>query len=277
MTDDLSITPTFGDDKHEGNWWGEFNVPPNQQGRWQLGALTAWVQHLSQEWRVAWRIAEDGAEQNAQASVPQPLSPLAEELSMRRFCFSHQCNNVRIAPALPDRAVVTKPDKPLYVFSGEQTTLYLSFPLSLCIEVGDPPRQLQELPSFRLSDTWFGPNTREGELCYASRTLGRLHLGDLARRSNRVVTAVVIRNKAADSLYIERLNVNLPMLSLYRDAGGMLWTNALTLARLEGQTLASLEVERRPPPEAKGAQFVSGPRHADQRNLLVRAFSSFLS
>ena len=273
----ISYTLPPDDTKQDAVWWGEFVVPPNQQGRWQLGALTAWVQHLSNEWRVAWRLGEDNADHAAQVLAPGRLEPLAEELNLRRFCFAHQCNNVHTAPALPDRPVVTKPDKPLYVFPGEQATLYLSFPLWLRIEIGDPPRLLQELPSFRLSDTWFGPNTREGELCYASRTLGRLHLSELARRAHRAVTAVIIRNRAADSLYVERLNVNLPMLSLYRDTGGMLWTNALTLERLEGQGMASLEIERRPPPEAKGAAFVSGPRQTDQRNLLVRAFSSFLS
>jgi hypothetical protein len=262
---------------HRAAWWGQYTVPGQRQGKWQLGPLTIWLQHLEHEWRLATRTRPEAYEKVVRYDGPSPIEHLPNEEVPQRFCFAHMCDSMRLVPALPDRAVVTKPDQPLYVYPGEQVTLYLSFPLWLRVEVGEPSRLLREVPLYRLSDTWFGPNTREGELCYASRTAGTLNLSDLVRRSYRASTAVVVRNRGSDPLYVERLNVNLPFLSLYADADNMLWTNALVLERTEGAGLANLQIERRPPSEAKGGQFVVGPRQVEHRSALVRAFSSMLN
>ena len=96
------------------------------------------------------------------ASMPGQLESLANTLKSQHFSFSHQCNNTCATLALLDQQVVTKPDRPLYVFPSEQATLYLSFLSRLRINTSNPSRLLQELPSFRLSGTWFSPNTREG-------------------------------------------------------------------------------------------------------------------
>jgi hypothetical protein len=208
---------------------------------------------------------------------PSAIEPLSVDVTPLRYCFSHMCDSVRLIPALPDRPVVTKPDTPLYVYPGEQVTLYLSFPLWLRVEVGEPSRLLKEIPLYRLSDTWFGPNTREGEICYASHTAGTVNLHDLVRRSYRASTAIVVRNRSHAPLYIERLNVNLPYLSLYADVDNMLWTNALVLEHQGGDGLSNLQIERRAPSEAKGGQFIIGPRQVEHRSALVRAFSSMLS
>lgn len=258
-------------------WWGQYTVPTQKQGKWQLGPLTVWLQHLAHEWRLATRTRPEAYEKIVRYEGPRALEQLSQEITPARFCFSHMCDSVRLIPALPDRAVVTKPDTPLYVYPGEQVTLYLSFPLWLRVEVGEPSRLLKEVPLYRLSDTWFGPNTREGELCYASRTAGTVNLSDLVRRSYRASTAVVVRNRSNAPLYVERLNVNLPFLSLYADVDNMLWTNALVLEHNAGGDLATLQVEKRAPSEAKGGQFIVGPRQVDHRNALVRAFSSMLS
>lgn len=187
------------------------------------------------------------------------------------------CDNVRLSAALPDRSVITKPEQPLYVFPNEQITLYLSFPLWVRVEVGDPPRALQEVPVFRLSDTWFGDNTREGELCYASRSFGRLDVDKINRRAYRALSAVVVRNRGSDPLFLERINTPCPLLSLYEDNVGQLWTNTQIFERTEGQTLASLEIDKRAPSAAKGAKLVAGPRQVEHRSALVRAFSSIIA
>lgn len=259
-------------------WWGKYAVPAQKQAKWQLGPLTIWLQHLAHEWRLATKSRSDAYEKIVRHDGPSAIETLAADVVPARYCFSHMCDSVRLIPALPDRPVVTKPDTPLYVYPGEEVTLYLSFPLWLRVEVGEPSRLLREVPLYRLSDTWFGPNTREGEICYASHTAGTVNLADLVRRSYRAATAIVVRNRATTPLYIERLNVNLPFLSLYADSDNMLWTNALVLEHgAGGDGLANLQIERRAPSEAKNGQFIVGPRQVEHRSALVRAFSSILS
>lgn len=259
-------------------WWGKYLVPAQKQAKWQLGPLSIWLQHLAHEWRLATKSRSEAYEKVVRHEGPSSIETLAADVVPERYCFSHMCDSVRLIPALPDRPVVTKPDTPLYVYPGEEVTLYLSFPLWLRVEVGEPSRLLREVPSYRLSDTWFGPNTREGEICYASHTAGTVNLADLVRRSYRAATAIVVRNRAATPLYIERLNVNLPFLSLYADSDNMLWTNALVLEHGAGDDgLANLQIDRRAPSEAKNAQFIVGPRQVEHRSALVRAFSSMMA
>jgi len=50
-------------------------------------------------------------------------------------------------------------EQPLGVPPGEQASVYVSSPLWVRIETGKPAKLLCELPTFRPSDTWFGPNT----------------------------------------------------------------------------------------------------------------------
>jgi len=257
-------------------WWGAYDLPENQQGCWRLGPLTLWIQHLSSEWRVAY-LQGDENDATLSMDIGKPMDEVEDIPDTRSYCFSQAMGSIRLHPALPDRSVVAKPAKPLYVFPGEQVTLYMIFPIWVRIEVGESARLLQQIACYRLSDTWFGPNTREGDLCYASRTFGRLHLEEVPTRAHRVITAVTIRNRATDALLLERLNVPLPSLTLFCDSSDMLWTNALLLERLEGQGMANLEIQRRPVPQVGDVKLLTGPRQVEHRNLLVRAFSSFLT
>ena len=52
--------------------------------------------------------------------------------------------------------------------------LFVGSPVWIQIAFGEPPRHALEVPSHRPSDTWAGPNTREGIACYASRTAAQV-------------------------------------------------------------------------------------------------------
>jgi hypothetical protein len=82
---------------------------------------------------------------------------------------------------------------PLYVPPAEIATIFVRSPLWLRIEVGDALIALQEVPMLRPSDTWFGPTTMEGELCYASQTYARLNLEKLPIGPHHAGTQVTIQ------------------------------------------------------------------------------------
>lgn len=66
----------------------------------------------------------------------------------------------------------------------------------------------------RPSDTWFGPTTSEGEPCYASKTVCRLRVEDVPLRPHRCLTKVTLRNRADDSLSLDRLKLPVNALAL---------------------------------------------------------------
>lgn len=277
------------------SWWGELQLAPGDTRRWRIGPLTLWLTRLAHELQVAHASDDDPLEGQLEAAVPCAPEEVPDDASRMRFAFSGRGGRLRLQPLLAERAVVVHPESPLLLPPGENATLFVSSPVWLALQFGAPPRTLLELPSLRPSDTWFGPDTRVGELCYAMKTAGRLSLDELPLRPHRAITPVRIRNRAPDALLLERLKVPLPYLSLYR-RGGRLWTNHLTLVREQDGDLAALQLGRGAPeeagtlapekspeprpetgpaagPEADRAERLAPPREAAGSSMVLRAFS----
>src|SRR5690625_5517561 len=72
-----------------------------------------------------------------------------------------------------------------------------------------------EIPTKILSDTWFGPNTQMGTLCYASKTYTRSSRQEVTPRPHRAVTPVTVRNQSEELLSIDKLSIPVPHLALY--------------------------------------------------------------
>ena len=124
-------------------------------------------------------------------------------------------------------------------------------------------------------DTWFGPSTSQGELCYAIRTKARVHLENLPVLAHRVVTAVQLENRTRESFPLERLSLPVPNLSLYADADARLWTQSVSV-KLGAGKLAEVDLDPRPPAAAREPELVAGPRTQAQKNVLVRAVNALL-
>jgi len=151
-------------------WWGRRRVPVGSSGRWRIGPLTLWIQRLDGEWRIAHDSSGDPQDVSLQEELPADAGDLLLMDGVTRYVVAGKSEEIVLSAALADRAVVTSSEKPLGVPPGEQVSVYVSSPLWVRIETGRPAKLLCELPTFRPSDTWFGPNTIDGELCYASRT-----------------------------------------------------------------------------------------------------------
>ena len=169
--------------------------------------------------------------------------------------------------------MVSRPLKPVHIPPGQEITFFVSSPLWLRLELPEGNSLLEEFPIRRPSDTWFGPSTQVGELCYASETNCLLSLDELPARPHRAFTPVVISNKGDDMMLLERLNLPVPYLSLY-EADGRLWTQTVNMSREQELGLATVDMATGPPPQAKGAQPLRGPRRALEKNVLTWALSA---
>jgi hypothetical protein len=273
-------------------WWGDFSIDDGATGRWDVGPLTLWLSRLEHEWRISYRHHGDPLHTAASVTIPIPLE---EQTSLRRneqtslyndsalkmhstrFAFKRTEASIVVRPGLADRAVVVRPETPLYVPAGENVTLYVTTGLWLQIKTGDFKRELFEVPSFRASDTWFGTSTREGELCYASRTLGRLKLADLPLRYSRAVTPILVRNRGKDPLLVERIQLPVQYLALYRASNDILWTQPVKMTRQEHEDRIDVAMDPGAPPEAPQAILTQEPREHTEPNLIGRTFAAFNS
>jgi hypothetical protein len=167
--------------------------------------------------------------------------------------------------------VITKPEHPISILPRQKLTIYVGTPLWVRLLADEP---LGELPLQPPKLTWWGTNTREGELCYASRTQGRLRVEDAALYPHRVLTAVLVDNDSDQPLSFDRLNIPVRRLGVFAARNGRLWTEAVTLERAAGEELAVLKIGDEAPDVAKDAELVSEPRDADREHSLFRAFGS---
>ena len=277
VPDAVDITP----------WWGTYDVTEGTGGQWEVGPSTVWLYRSTHDWRVIHRPSTDATTTDPMAhrssvQLPVPADEMDavmsgddSSLQTNRYSFHRTEPTVTLAPALADRPVVSRPEHPLFVPPGESVTLYLSSALWIRVTLSESDRLLQEMPSHRMSDSWFGPSTREGTLCYATRTAGRLQLDKLPLRLHRAVTPLHVRNRADDPLALERVQLPAPHLSLYRAPADTLWTNAVSMRHTTAGEGASVTIDEGPPAAVPEAERVQPPREMDRRGLFTSTFSAF--
>jgi hypothetical protein len=252
-------------------WWTSWDVADGHRLSCVIGPLCLDLHRGGDEWRLGWCYDDDMDLSSRLMMAVQ--SGMSEHDVMERYVYARESGSIRLRPMLMDRAVVIRPREPVFLPSGQEVTLYLSTPLCLRIEVGDPALQLREIPMVQLSDTWFGPSTREGELCYSGRTHARHSLDEVPPRPHRAVTPVRIQNHATSVLPLQKLSLPVPALSVFGAADGGLWTQGVSLLRVSDTDLASMRIHRGPPRYARNAELISGARQPAERGGLVRAFS----
>lgn len=257
-------------------WWGTVQVPEKNSFLLNSAAFTLAVEHKAKEWCIHVQrnkeIDIDGSENSFNHTVGQFSPVYCGDIS--RHIVNGSANILEIKPSLADRTVVCRPKSPITLVPGASVVIYLSTPVWLTIGVTDNKYiLLKEVATQRLSDTWFGASTREGELCYASQTLGRLDSDNLPFRIQRAITPLLIENKADNDLVFERIALPVPSLSLFSTKSGQLWTQDVSLIREDDGDFAKLKLGR-PQPDST---LINGPRVVLGHGQLIRAFSAIFS
>ncbi len=215
--------------KPEGTWWGEYALESGQTAHWQIGPLDLWITSDRGEWQVSSKVSDEVDKEGwsfcCPAETPSPPD------SALRLIPGRQVDRIVLDLGLADRPVVARPNQPLRVLPGQEVELFLSTPLWVRLKHPGLASAMVELPTWRPSDTWFGPNTRQGELCYAMRTKARSRLEDMPIRAYRALSLIKLRNHGQDPLPLERLQLPMADFSLFVDAEGRLWTETVIVER----------------------------------------------
>ncbi|WP_163831987.1 hypothetical protein [Spartinivicinus ruber] len=219
---------------------------------WDFGTLLFSLRRQQREWQVHYKHFNI----NPEAERNDVLtwcgeSELTDSDNFKRFVFSRTHKDLTITPILPDRNLVAKPIVSITLMPEEQITLYVSVALWLRVSVKNPTVEsiknnkddyitLCELPIRELSNTWFGPNTLEGELCYASKTHALVNQESLPLKPYRAIVPVTVTNNQPEILKIEKINIPVSALGLYRNSNGLFWASGVTLVKLKGSNQIKL-------------------------------------
>ena len=254
-------------------WWGEFDIEPGKTGLWTVGPLRLWARNRPREWWVAWVSDRDGMERaGSYELVDDPQPP--EKARIERFGTTRPGTTVAVRPTGSDRPIVARPEVPLWILGNDEVVLYVGSPLWFVLESFG--QTLVDVPTWRLSDTWFGDDTRAGELCYASLTSARLVADDVTMRVRRVVMAVTIRNASPDKFLVERVNLPVQELALYVDGSGMIWTAGITVERQASGDVAHVTHADGPGPGAGEATLLAPARTPQAPGVLIRTLRQLL-
>lgn len=205
---------------------------------WRIGPLRLWIERRQGDWRLSRLEGEDPAETGVEDLAGD--APADEPgLEARRWVGGRRDDGLRLRPRLPDRAVVYRPQQPVYLLAGEEAQAFVSVPLWLDVELRPSGRRIDAGPFHRPSDTWFGADTLSGELCYASRTTLRLRREELPEYPHRAVCALTVVNHGADALAFHRLRLPVDLLGLH-ERDGRLQTEDLLLVREAARELTEI-------------------------------------
>lgn len=253
-------------------WWGEYELGVGESGRWRIGPLQLHIERRRAEWLIHSLSSDDARDAVCEVEVPSKSS-VPESAASHRFVQRATGGKVTLSGRLADRPVVIKPSVPLSVPGGEAVTLYVGSPVWVQIAVGDPPVHLIEIPSHRASDTWAGPNTREGLACYGSRTLAQVDFSECTIRPHRAITEVQVRNNAVDTLVVEQIQLPAPLLALYGADDGVLWTASVTLTRDSRENAARLSIGDAEPATGSKLRRIGEPRKVADDNMIAQVFN----
>lgn len=252
------------------NWWGQHSLPIDQWCNWQIGSLSLFIRRSTNEIFFARSHGEDPFDTALNLEIPGTLSPDLESMEKSRFLLSNTDGEFSLALGLADRSVVARPDSTLCIPSNQKASLYVS--TTLWLQPTMDGKTLFEFPVFRPSDTWFGVNTREGELCYFSRTRARTADSESSNYPHRAVTKITVINDSATNLTIERLRVPVKNLHLYVDENGLLVTDSITVKLNESGFDASLTIQERDT-RPENFDLLAEPREPSHGNLIGNTFA----
>lgn len=256
-------------------WWGAFALEVDEPRRWALGPLRLQILRLAGEVRVIQWHRGGPLDDTCEVAVPTRDAP-PEDAVLERFGFEQSPDVLHVTPALADRAVVTQPEDPFRIPARENATIYVSTPLWIQLRTRADGPVFFEKAIAQPSDSWFGPNTRVGELCYAARTAARINLENVPARAQRAVSAVRVHNASAERLDLDRLKLPVPLLSLHASGDGHLWTEKVSLRRAADGDAAELQLSDETPVEAGTTERVQSARQRASRGDLLRVFGRMI-
>lgn len=255
-------------------WWGRLDFALGQTRAWHMAGFDLAITRGAQEWRFQTR-RNPGQHEDQHQWRTLPDAALPEDTPVTRHFFKKTGDALYMLPRLADRSVVIKPVNPVFIPAGEEVTLYVSTPVWVACYAEHFDAPLLDLPVVRPTDTWFGPNTVKGEVCYATRVFGRTDLSQLPPRPFRAVTPIILRNHGADTMPVERINMPVPLLPVYASENGRLWTPPLHVQREAGSRTPRIRLESAMSAEAGTVELLTPARISGGEHALIRLFDNF--
>ena len=258
-------------------WWGDINFEINEVKTWRIGSRKISVQRKYAEWLI-WN-EETNDESFEQLVLEDAVSIDGfTDIQPKRYLVNKTQDALRVAPLLANRSIIVRPSSTLNILPGEKIELSVSSPLWLAFFNIGSTLPISDLPFWLPSDSWFGPSTMVGELCYSKYTDARVSLQNIPKRSHRAITTISILNEHDELLTVDRINLPIPYLNLYADASEQFWTDKVCLTHHLDTARPSFYIKSLTKERDKSAiTLVSHAREVADAHTFMRSIRSLVA
>lgn len=250
----------------ESDIWGNRELSDKKIDHIHLGDLHFWIKYENEE---IWIGHAYNDELKQKSGLDQP--PKLVEWS--RWAYENNSSDITVSPVYPDKPLVVHSEYNLKVSPETRIQIFSRIPIWICISLTHNSYPLIELPTVKLSRTWFGTHT-EGELCYHALTKARRDLSKVEKKPYMVSCPIKIVNKSDEELTFSHFCFRVERLSMYLSENE-LWADETQII-YQGEDMHSDVVMTGKLPEGiTKKQLLTKPRKQVQKSLATRTFKRF--
>lgn len=250
----------------EDNIWGNTILEDEQIHYFSVGDLHLWLKYRDEEIWVAFGYKGEVTEKISDKRPP-------DDIEWSRYAHKSTSNEVKILPVFPDLPLVVHSEFGLKVSPETKIQIFTRIPVWVSISLANNNYRLIELPTVKLSRTWFGTPV-EGELCYHATTKARRDLSHVDRKPYLVSCPIVISNKSEDELNFENFCFRVERLSIY-ERNDEFWADETQII-YQGEDFHSDVIMTGKLPEGiSKKELLTKPRKQVQKSLATRTFKRF--
>lgn len=223
-------------------YWGEFGFLPKDRLQLQCADLLLDLACGDKDWLLQYELKTTNEEGEACLNLMSTDVAGWNLANQQRFVSKQPPQKITLHPTMPDRQIVCRPTITVVLLPKEEISLYVGIPLWLQLSINRIKNPLLDVPTERISDTWFGPNSRQGIMSYALRTCEQLDIQPSCKHGARATIEIKIKNHSDEMLVLDKVSVPAPNLGLYVDEAGRFWTRRITMIREQDEN-ATLTID----------------------------------
>jgi len=230
----------------------------------QYGPLRIWLKCDGDELQMAHEYVDEAI------SSDEANPPVGE--AWQRWTLKRGIKDFQLLPILPDLPLVVRPESSFKLLPGVRTNIYVRIPIWISGILGG--HTLFELPTIRLSKTWFG-DFYNGEVCYWLLSSARKEIKPDSTPDYLAISPIEVVNRSAQVLQMDKLCHRVRKLSLYHN-GTELWSNKTTVNYQGDNKISEIEFTNKPPAQAGSNKALSRARDQVGKSFTAKTFNSIL-
>jgi hypothetical protein len=243
--------------------WGDILLADRQTKYISIGDLHLWLKSRNGEVWIAHGYGHEVKREGDKSSPPN-------NITWGRWANNRDTSRVRILPVFPDKPLIIHSEYPLKVSPGTRIQIYSRIPVWVRISLTKDDYQVIELPTVKLSRTWFGTPV-EGELCYHATTKARRDLAHVDKKQYLVSCPIMIHNKSREELDFEHFCFRVERLSMY-DYKSELWADETQIVYHGADLNSDVIMTGKLPKGIDKKNLLSKPRKRIQKSFATRTF-----